>query len=65
MLSDSDELAPALIRAILYVFPVLGPLLTPLESQTAAQAGFWRKAVFGFRGWAHGSSLMRTREGVR
>ena len=65
MLSGSDDLAPALLRAILDVFPVLGPLLSPLESPTAAQAGFWRKAVFGFRGWAHGSSLMRTREGVR
>ncbi len=55
----SDELAPTLIRAILDVFPVLGPLLTPLESATAAQASFWLKAVFGLWGWTHGSSLIR------
>jgi hypothetical protein len=59
MLSDSDELAPALFRTILDVFPVLGPLLAPLESPTAAQASFWLKAVFGLWGWTHGSSLIR------
>jgi hypothetical protein len=55
----SDELAPALFRAILDVFPVLGPLLTPFESPTAARASFWLKAVFGLWGWTHGSSLIR------
>ena len=59
MLSGSDELAPALFRAILNVLPVLGPLLTPLESSTAAQASFWLKAVFGLWGWTHDSSLIR------
>jgi len=59
MLSDSDELAPALFRAILDVFPVLGPLLAPLKSPTAAQASFWLKAVFCLWGWTHGSSLIR------
>jgi hypothetical protein len=59
MLSGSDDLAPALFRAVLYVFPVLGPLLAPLESPTAAQASFWLKAVFGLWGWTHGSSLIR------
>jgi hypothetical protein len=55
----SDELAPTLFRAILDVFPVLSPLLTPLKSPTAAQAIFWLKAVFGLWGWTHGSSLIR------
>ena len=50
MLSGSDELAPALFRAILNVFPVLGPLLAPLKSPTAAQTSFWLKAVFGLWG---------------
>jgi hypothetical protein len=59
MLSGSDELAPALLRAILYVFPILGPLLTPLESPTAAHADLRLKTVFGLWGWAHGSSLIR------
>ena len=59
MLSGSDELAPALFRAILNVLPVLGPLLAPLKSPTAAQASFWLKAVFGLWGWTHGSSLIR------
>lgn len=60
MLSGSDDLAPALFRAILDVLPVLSPLLTPLKSPTATQAGFWRKAVFGLWGWTHGSSLIKT-----
>jgi hypothetical protein len=59
MLGGSDELAPALFRTVLDVFPVLGPLLTPFKSPTAAQASFWRKAVFGLWGWTHGSSLIR------
>ena len=59
MLSGSDDLAPALFRAVLYVFPVLGPLLPPLKSPTAAQASFWLKAVFSLWGWTHGSSLIR------
>ena len=59
MLGGSDELAPALFRAILDVFPVLGPLFTPFKSSTAAQASFWLKAVFGLWGWTHGSSLIR------
>jgi hypothetical protein len=59
MLSGSDDLAPALFRAVLYVFPVLGPLLPPLKSPTAAQASFWLKAVFSLWGWTHGLSLIR------
>jgi hypothetical protein len=59
MLSGSDELAPALFRAILYVFPVLGPLLTPLKSPNAANADLGLKTVFGLWGWTHGSSLIR------
>jgi hypothetical protein len=47
MLSGSDELAPALLGAILDVFPVLGPLLAPFKSPTAANADLWLKAVFG------------------
>ena len=58
MLGGSDELAPALFRAILNVLPVLGPLLAPLKSPTAAQASFWLKAVFGLWGWTHISSLI-------
>jgi hypothetical protein len=50
MLSGSDELAPALFRTILYVFPVLGPLLAPLESPATAHANLWLKAVFGLWG---------------
>jgi len=60
----SDELAPALFRAILDVFPVLGPLLTPFESPTAAQASFWLKAIFGLWGWAHVFSLIRPQRQV-
>jgi len=60
MLSGSDDLAPALFRAVLYVFPVLGPLLAPLKSPTAAQASFWLKTVFGLWGWTHDSSLIKT-----
>jgi hypothetical protein len=59
MLSGSDDLAPALLRAIPDVFPVLSPLLPPLKSPTAAQASFWLKAVFSLWGWTHGSSLIR------
>ena len=59
MLSGSDDLAPALLRAILDVFPVLGPLLTPFESSATANADLRLKSVFGLGGWAHGSSLIR------
>jgi hypothetical protein len=59
MLSGSDDLAPALLRAVLYVFPVLGPLLSPLESPTAPSTNLWLKAVFCLWGWTHGSSLIR------
>ena len=62
MLSDSDELAPALIRAILYVFPVLGPLLTPFESPATAHTDPRLKTVFGLWGWAHKTSLIRPRK---
>jgi hypothetical protein len=58
MLSGSDDLAPALLRAILDVLPVLGPLFAPLKSPTAAQASFWLKAVFCLWGWSHGTSLV-------
>ena len=57
VLSGSDELAPALFRAILNVFPVLGPLLAPLKSPGAASTDFWLEAVFGLWGWTHDSSL--------
>jgi hypothetical protein len=59
MLSGSDDLAPALLRAILDVFPVLGPLLAPLESPTAASTNLWLKTVLGLWGRTHGSSLIR------
>jgi hypothetical protein len=59
MLSGSDELAPALFRAILNVFPIFGPLLAPLESPATAHTNLRLKAVFGLWGWAHGSSLIR------
>ena len=59
MLGGSDNLAPALFRAILDVFPVLGPLLPPLKSPTAAHTDLWLKAVFGLWGWTHDSSLIR------
>ncbi len=59
MLSGSDDLAPALFRAILDVFPILGPLLSPLKSPTAAKADLWLEAILGLWGWAHYSSLMR------
>ena len=55
----SDELDPALIRAILDVFPVLGPLLTPFEPSATASADLRLKSVFGLWGWAHGSSLIK------
>lgn len=47
MLGSSDDLAPTLFRAILHVFPVLGPLLAPLESPTATNADFWLEAILG------------------
>jgi len=59
MLGSSDNLAPALFRTILDVFPVLCPFLAPLESPTAMSTSLWLKAVFGLWGWTHGSSLMR------
>ena len=59
MLSGSDDLAPALLRAILDVFPVPGPLLSPLESPTAASTNLWLKTVLGLWGRTHGSSLIR------
>jgi hypothetical protein len=54
-----DDLTPALFRAILDVFPVFGPLLTPLESPTTAHTYLWLEAVFDFRSRAHASSLIR------
>jgi hypothetical protein len=59
MLSGSDDLAPALLRAILDVFPVLGPLLSPLESPTAANADLGLKAILGLWCRTHDSSLIR------
>ena len=59
MLSGSDELAPALFRAILDVFPVLGPLLAPLKSPATARTDLRLKAIFSLWGWTHDSSLMR------
>jgi len=64
MLGGSDDLAPALLRAILYVVPVLGPLLAPLKSPTAANADLWLEAVFGLWGWTHDSSLIRPQRQV-
>jgi hypothetical protein len=62
MLSGSDELAPALLGAILDVFPVLGPLLAPLKSPTATNTNLWLKAVFGLWSWTHDSSLIRPKQ---
>jgi hypothetical protein len=59
MLGGSDDLAPALLRAILDVFPVLGPLLSPLESPAAASTDLWLKTVFSLWGRTHDSSLIR------
>ena len=59
MLGGSDELAPALIRAVLDVFPVFGPLLAPLESPATAHTNLRLKAVFGLWGFTHDSSLIR------
>jgi hypothetical protein len=59
MLSGSDELAPALFRAILDVFPVFGPLLAPFESPATAHTNLWLEAVFGLWGRTHDSSLIR------
>jgi hypothetical protein len=59
MLSGSDELAPALFRAILNVFPIFGPLLAPLESPATAHTNLRLKAVFGLWCWTHDSSLIR------
>jgi hypothetical protein len=61
VLSGSDDLAPALLRAILDVFPVLGPLLAPLESPTASSTDFWLEAIFSLWGWTHDSSLIKPR----
>ena len=54
-----NDLAPALFRAILDVFPVLGPLLAPFESPATAQTNLRLKAVFGLWGFTHDSSLIR------
>ena len=59
MLSGSDKLAPALIRAVLDVFPVFGPFFTPLESSATAHTNLRLEAVFGLWGFAHDSSLIR------
>jgi hypothetical protein len=59
MLSGSDNLAPTLIRAILEVFPVLGPFLAPLKSPTATNTNLWLKTVFCLWGRTHDSSLIR------
>ena len=59
MLSGSDKLAPALFRTVLDVFPVLGPLLAPLESPATAQTNLRLKAVFDPWGFTHDSSLIR------
>jgi hypothetical protein len=55
----SNDLAPALFRAILDVFPVFGPLLAPLESPTTTSTDLWLEAVLGLWGRAHASSLIR------
>jgi hypothetical protein len=47
VLGSSDDLTPTLFRTILHVFPVLGPLLAPLESSTATNADFWLEAILG------------------
>jgi hypothetical protein len=59
VLGGSDDLAPALFRTILDVFPVLCPFLAPLESPAAANTSLRLEAVFGLWGWTHGSSLMK------
>jgi hypothetical protein len=59
MLSGSDDLSPALIRAVLDVFPVLGPLLAPFESSATAHTNLRLEAIFDFGSWAHASSLIR------
>jgi hypothetical protein len=59
MLSGSDKLAPALIRAVLDGFPVLGPFLAPFESPATAHTNLWLEAVFGLWGFTHDSSLIR------
>jgi len=64
MLSVSDNLAPALIRAILDIFPVLSPLFPPLKSPAATNTDLRLNAVFGLWGWAHGSSLIRLKRQV-
>jgi hypothetical protein len=55
----SNDLAPALFRAILDVYPVFGPLLAPLESPTTTNTYLWLEAVFCLWGWTHASSLIR------
>lgn len=64
MFSGGDDLTPALFRTVLDVFPVLGPLLTPLESSTTAHTDLRFKTVFGLWGWAHVSSLIRLKRYV-
>jgi hypothetical protein len=54
-----NDLAPALFRAILDVFPVLGPLLAPFESPATAHTNLRLKAVLGLWGRTHDSSLIR------
>jgi hypothetical protein len=54
-----NDLAPALFRAVLDVFPVLGPLLAPLESPTTTSTDLWLEAIFDFGSWTHASSLIR------
>jgi len=61
MLSGSDDLSPALIRAVLDVFPVLGPLLAPFESPATAHTNLRLKAVLGLWGFTHDSSLIRSK----
>jgi hypothetical protein len=57
-----NDLAPALFRAILDVFPVLGPFFAPLETPATAQTNLWLEAVFGLWGFTHDSSLIRPKK---
>jgi hypothetical protein len=47
----SQGLALALLRAVLYVLPVFGPLFAPLKWQATARTNFGFKPVldFGYR----------------
>ena len=40
--------APALLRAVLHICPVFGPLLAPLKFQATALASLWLKTILGF-----------------